>query len=240
MLNSMEHMKYLFAAILIGSSFLTSCKCSRSERPASEEAQVQKRSYYLGVSLAQSVDAAEGYDTDEVLQGFKDALEGKGNLPTKEELQAFYLQEQQRRYQKANVELVKNEAAAKAYLDEMTKKESLTVSGSGIFYKVVKPGQGNPMGASDKFVAKIKGTLPDGTVFEDSEKKPSTLSLMEVVPGLRATSGLLKEGAKLDIYLSPQQAFGIQGKGSVPAMSAVKFEIQVIQIIRQPQQKIRL
>ncbi|NUN06832.1 MAG: FKBP-type peptidyl-prolyl cis-trans isomerase [Bdellovibrio sp.] len=233
-------MKYLFAAILIGGSFLTSCTCSRSEKPVSEEALVQKRSYYLGVSLAQSVDPAEGYETDEVLQGFKDGLEGKSGIPSKEELQAFYLEEQQRRYQKSNLELIKKETAAKAYLDEMVKKESLMVSGSGIFFKVLKPGQGNSLGASDKFVAKIKGTLPDGTVFENSENNPSTLSLMNVVPGLRAISGLLKEGAKLDIYLSPQQAFGIQGKGPVPAMSAVKFEVQVMQIIRQPQQKIRL
>lgn len=240
MLNSMEHMKYLFLVTLIGSSLLTSCKCSRSEQPAIEEAELQKRSYYLGVSLAQSVDSAEGYDTDEVLRGFKDALEGKKSIPSKEELQAFYLQEQQRRYQKANVELIENEAAAKKYLEDMVKKESLLASGSGIFYKIVKPGQGHAVGASDKFVAKIKGLLPDGTIFEDSERKPSTLSLMDVVPGLRALSGLLKEGAKLDIYLSPQQAYGIQGKGPVPAMSAVKFEIQVIQIIRQPQPKIRL
>lgn len=232
-------MKYLLLGTFLGSLFLVSCTCARkgADPQAMDE---KKRSYYVGVGLAQSVEQGQGYDLDEVLQGFKDGLKGSADVPSKEELQKFFLEEQQRRYQKQNTELVKNEEIAKAYLTDMAKKESLQASGTGIYYKILQPGHGEPMRASDKAVAKIKGSLPDGTVFEDAQSKPKTFSLMEVVPGLRAIAGLYKEGAKIEVYLSPQQAYGIHASGIVPAMSAVKFEIEVTQIQRQQQKKLRL
>lgn len=194
----------------------------------------------MGVSLAQSVDPTQGYDMDEVLEGFKDGLEGARGIPTKEELQTFYLEEQQRRYQKQNVQLLKNEEAAKAYLLEVSTKENLMGTGSGVYYKILKPGQGDAIGASDKMVVKYKGLLPDGKVFEDKSKAPVTVSLMEVVPGWRALNSLFKSGTQMTVYLSPQQAYGVLGKDMVPPMSAVKFEIEIVNIIRQPQKKIRL
>ena len=231
-------MKYVLFITFFVNLFLVSCTCSRKNND-SVALDEKKRSYYVGVGLAQSVEQDQGYDMDEVLAGFKDALQG-GDVPSKEELQKFYLEEQQRRYQKQNVTLIKNEAAATAYLTDVAKKESLIVTGSGVYYKVLKTGDGNAMGASDRATIKLKGSLPDGTVFEDAQKNPKSVTLMEVVPGLRTISGLLKEGAQITVYLSPQQAYGPQGKGAVPAMSAVKFDIEVVQIQRQQQKKLRL
>lgn len=235
---SSRSMKYSFAIVCLLSSLSISCTCSRKEK--SNDVEAGKRSYYVGVSLAQSVDSSQGYDMDKVLEGFKDGLEGAEGIPSKEELQAFYLEEQQRRYQQQNVQLLKNEEAAKLYLQEVSAKENLVATGTGVFYKITKPGQGDPIGASDKMVVKYKGFLPDGKVFEDRSKTPVTASLMEVVPGWRVLGSLFKAGSQITIYLSPQQAYGIMGKDLVPPMSAVKFEVEVVNIIRQPQKKIRL
>jgi len=232
-------MTFKIILLCMMSLFFTSCKCTRNQT-ADQSEQDKKRSYYIGVSLARSVDLADGFDADEVLEGFKDGLQGSSDAPSPQEIQDFLVKEQQRRYQKRNAQFIENEKQARQYLEEIAKKENLENTGEGIYFKIIKPGSGQPMNASDKIMIKIKGQLPDGTVFEDKTNKAASMTLMEAVPGLRMLSSVYKKGSQLKIYLAPQQAYGLQGRSGVPPMSAVIFDLEVTDIERQNDQKIRM
>jgi len=232
-------MTFKIILLCMMSLFFTSCKCTRNQT-ADQSEQDKKRSYYIGVSLARSVDLADGFDADEVLEGFKDGLQGSSDAPSPQEIQDFLVKEQQRRYQKRNANFIENEKQARQYLEEIAKKENLENTGEGIYFKIIKPGSGQPMNASDKIMIKIKGQLPDGTVFEDKTNKATSMTLMEAVPGLRMLSSVYKKGSLLKIYLAPQQAYGLQGRSGVPPMSAVIFDLEIMDIERQNDQKIRM
>ena len=232
-------MTFKIILLCMMSLFFTSCKCTRNQT-ADQSEQDKKRSYYIGVSLARSVDLADGFDADEVLEGFKDGLQGSSDAPSPQEIQDFLVKEQQRRYQKRNANFIENEKQARQYLEEIAKKENLENTGEGIYFKIIKPGSGQPMNASDKIMIKIKGQLPDGTVFEDKTNKATSMTLMEAVPGLRMLSSVYKKGSQLKIYLAPQQAYGLQGRSGVPPMSAVIFDLEVTDIEHQNDQKIRM
>lgn len=226
--------------VFAASLFFVSCTCSRKSADKEAEEQIHKRSYYLGVGLGRSVDKSQDYDEDDVIRGFKDAINGAEGLPSTEELQKFFLAEQQRKFQKQNAEQFQKEQAASKFIEDAVKKEQLFIAREGVYYKELNPGSGTPPNASDKIIVKYKGFLPDGSIFEDQSKKAVTMKVLEAPIGWRASLDHFRKGSKLKLYLSPQNAFGMRGHGKVPPMSAVVYEVEVIDIVRSQEKKIRL
>lgn len=228
--------------VILGALFFVSCTCSQKVKEAkTEEEKQQQRSYLLGVGLGRSVDPHQGYDEDQILKGFKDGLLAKEGLPSTEELQKFFVEEQQRKFQAQNAEIYRREKESTQFLEEALTKERLTTVGTGVSLKMIKEGQGEPPKVSDDLVVKYKGILPDGKVFEEFSQKFKTIPLLETVPGWRVAINFLKKGAKIKLYLSPQNAYGLKGvDNKVPPMSAVIFDVEVLDINRKQVQKIRL
>ena len=76
---------------------------------------------------------------------------------------------------------------------------------SGLQYKVVRPGAGEPPKTTDEATVNYRGTLLDGTEFDSSYKRnqPATFTVNRVIKGWQEALLLMKPGAKVELYIPP-------------------------------------
>ena len=105
------------------------------------ETEMEKVSYSLGVSVANSVKAQglQSIDAKAVGKAFEDVFEGKELVISEEEANVI-LQEY---FQKlANKALEENQAAGKEFLIENAKRDGVVTTASGLQYEVLVQGSG--------------------------------------------------------------------------------------------------
>ena len=194
----------------------------------------QKAGYAIGTQIGTDFKSKDlDIDLDAFLRGFREAFLGKKSAMTEIEirqtLEAFgkHMQEAQ---QKKTAELSK---AGKAFLEENKKKKGVVVLPSGLQYKVIKEGTGATPKASDTVKTHYKGTLIDGTEFDSSYKrgKPVEFPVEGVIPGWTEALQLMKVGAKWELYIPSDIAYGPRGSRTIPPDSALIFEIELLDIM---------
>jgi FKBP-type peptidyl-prolyl cis-trans isomerase FklB len=100
-------------------------------------------------------------------------------------------------------------------------------------YKVIEAGDGATPTPKDKVIAHYKGTLLDGTVFDSSYDRgqPATFPVTGVIQGWQEALQLMKEGAKWELVIPAELAYGPRGAGQlIGPNETLKFEIELIAI----------
>ncbi|HWA26405.1 MAG TPA: FKBP-type peptidyl-prolyl cis-trans isomerase [Lacunisphaera sp.] len=104
---------------------------------------------------------------------------------------------------------------------------------SGLGVKIITPGTGVSPGFSDKVRVHYTGTLADGTVFDDTRAtgKPRVFPVSDVVRGLSEGLGLLRPGGRAIFYIPPVLGYGNMKAGSIPPLSGLTFDVEVLEVI---------
>ncbi|MBL4603961.1 MAG: FKBP-type peptidyl-prolyl cis-trans isomerase [Emcibacteraceae bacterium] len=104
-----------------------------------------------------------------------------------------------------------------SFLEENKNKEGITVTDSGLQYKVLLEGTGNSPKATDRVTVHYEGTLTDGTVFDSSYERgqPIDFGLNQVIRGWTEGVQLMKEGAKYKFFIPSELAYGSRGAGGL-------------------------
>ncbi len=106
----------------------------------------------------------------------------------------------------------------------------------GLYYEVLKEGQGAVPGAdTTKVKVHYVGTLLDGTEFDNSIKRgePAVFPLNGVIRGW--TEGLknMPVGSKWRLYLDSEWGYGERGAGAnIGPSSALIFEVELLDIVK--------
>ncbi len=119
------------------------------------------------------------------------------------------------------------------YLAENASKEGVTVTESGLQYKVLVSASEDAQSPSveDTVAVHYKGTLIDGTVFDSSlNRDPAVFPLKGVISGWTEALQLMKVGDIFELTLPYDLAYGSRGKGSIPAYAVLIFEVELISI----------
>jgi FKBP-type peptidyl-prolyl cis-trans isomerase FklB len=127
----------------------------------------------------------------------------------------------------------KNKADGEKFLAENAKKEGVKVLPSGLQYKEITPGTGKSPKTADTVTTHYKGTLIDGTEFDSSYKRgqPATFPVSGVIPGWTEALQLMKEGAKWQLFVPPDLAYGERGAGQVIGPNATLiFEVELLAV----------
>lgn len=93
---------------------------------------------------------------------------------------------------------------------------------SGAFYVVDVLGTGSHPNACSHVNVTYKGTLTNGTVFD---QRTTDFGLDGVIRGWTNTIPQLREGGKMHIYIPPTLGYGNQPNGTIPANSILIFEV---------------
>ena len=129
-------------------------------------------------------------------------------------------------------------AEGQAFLEKNAKAPGVTVTKSGLQYKVLKSG---PEGGvhpkrSDEVKVHYEGRLLNGEIFDSSYENGAPISfvLSQVVPGWTEGLQLMKPGDVWELYLPPELGYGEQGKGPIPPNSALIFKVELLDVFPHP------
>ena len=228
-------MKYLFITFL-SMVFLFSI-CSAAER-LELKSQKDKEGYSLGYQFGQSL-KSQGVDVnvDAYISGIRDFLDGKEPMMTQEEMRATVSELQKRLVADRQKELKEmaeqNLIQSKVFLEENKKKVGIKTLPSGLQYKILAEGSGKTPVATDTVMVHYKGLLINGTEFDSSYMRGQAASFQvnSVIPGWNEALQLMKEGAKWQLFIPPNLAYGERGGGTIiPPNSVLIFEVELISV----------
>jgi FKBP-type peptidyl-prolyl cis-trans isomerase FklB len=122
---------------------------------------------------------------------------------------------------------------SQAFLAENAKKEGVVTLPSGLQYKEVRAGEGKTPGLEDRITVNYRGTLVDASEFDSSYQRgePSKFEVKRVIKGWREALQLMKEGAKWELVLPPELAYGKSSPNKrIPPNSALIFEVELLSV----------
>ncbi len=127
--------------------------------------------------------------------------------------------------------------AGAAFLAENKKKEGVVTLPSGLQYKVLQAGTGKKPIIDDIAVCNYRGTLVDGTEFDNSYKRgqPTAFPLKQVIKGWTEALQLMPVGSKWQLFIPPELAYGQHGTGDTIGPNAtLVFEVELLSIREKP------
>ena len=121
------------------------------------------------------------------------------------------------------------------YLADNAKKDGVTVTPSGLQYRVIKQGAGASPKASDVVNVTYKGWLIDGTVFDQTQPgQQATFPAGALIPGWVEALQLMKEGDEWEITIPSELGYGASGAGGViPPNQTLVFDMALISVQKQ-------
>lgn len=207
------------------------------------DSETQKAAYALGASLGIYINNSLKeqdklgvvLDRIQIEAGFKDAFDSKSKLSDAEieqSLQAFEARIKKQATAKAAAEAKVNEDQGAKFRAKFAKESGVKKTDSGLMYKVDAAGTGNVPKDSDSIVVNYKGSLIDGTEFDNSYTRgqPATFRLDSVIPGW--TEGLkhVKKGGKIKLVIPAALAYGDNAVPGIPVGSTLVFDVEVLDI----------
>ncbi|MCP5108180.1 MAG: FKBP-type peptidyl-prolyl cis-trans isomerase [bacterium] len=204
------------------------------------DSEIAKSSYAIGFNMGQSMrNIKDKLDFAVVLQGLRDGFAGddKAQMPVadiRKTITAFQQKLRTEMNEKRKAQGAKNKGEGEAFIKENAKKEGVITTKSGLQYKIIKKGTGASPKAVDTVEVHYRGTLIDGTEFDSSYKRGTTIkfALNRVIPGWTEGVQLMKVGAKYKFFVPSNLAYGQRGAGQqIGPDAALIFDIELISII---------
>lgn len=194
----------------------------------------QKFSYALGTQIGGNV-AQQGIeiDADAFAAGIRDIL-------TQTELQLSEAQMQQaaERYQqdlenRRTTAGNENSRKGRSFRAENRKSGDVEELDNGIQYRVLSGGDGGQPSVDDTVVVHYRGTLVNGEQFDSSYDRgePAEFALNQVIQGWQEVLPLMQEGAKWQVVIPPELAYGERGAGAqIGPNETLIFDIELLEI----------
>ncbi len=231
-------MKLRFFSIAL--AVLPMCGALAEDKPATPANpafpdEKEKFSYALGMNYGIFFNRQDlEVDLDTLVKGMRDSVSSNKTLLTEEEMRQVLMEAQRKmaakREEKRKAQAEQNKTKAEAFLAENKAKPGVLTTASGLQYKVLTEGNGNPPGSNDTVTVQYKGSLLDGTEFDSSYKRgqPATFSVNGVISGWKEALHLMKPGAKWQLFIPPNLAYGEYGRPNIPPNSLLTFEVELL------------
>lgn len=230
----------MFRKIWIAFAILAfAAAASAQEQGAQPQAPVNadKLSYSIGFLYGSQLKGMDfQFDIDRVLTGLRDAVNGAGPAVPEEEMQAALQQMEEglRRKQMEQFREVarQNKEEGEQFLAENANKRGIEVMPSGLQYRVIEEGDGDRPTLEDTVVVHYRGSLPDGLEFDSSFARgtPATFQVKSVIKGWQEALTMMREGAKWQIFVPPELAYGESGKRPIGPNQTLVFDLQLVDI----------
>ncbi|MES9992473.1 MAG: FKBP-type peptidyl-prolyl cis-trans isomerase [Candidatus Thiodiazotropha sp.] len=200
--------------------------------------QNQRYSYATGIKIGQMLkgQVSGDLDIDAFSLAVGDVLRGNKPRLSNQEMQAAMTQHFKEQQAKRAELAQQNDKKGKAFLASNKLKEGITTLENGLQYRVIKAGSGNSPAAEQTVEVHYRGRLVDGTEFDSSYSrgKPTQFNLNRVVPGFKEALTRMKPGAKWEVFMPAELAYGKKGAGSsIGPNETLIFEIEYLRSIDQ-------
>jgi FKBP-type peptidyl-prolyl cis-trans isomerase FklB len=184
-------------------------------------------SYAIGMSVAKfySQQGIKNLNATIVAKAINDVFAKKTELLTEEQANLCVMHY-------LNPNLFKTIEAGEKFLAQNKTRAGVKTTASGLQYEVIKEGNGPKPKATDTVEVNYLGTLINGTEFDNSYKRGSSISfpLNGVIRGWTEALQLMPVGSKYKLYIPYQLAYGMNDSGPIPGGSVLIFEVELLGI----------
>lgn len=118
-----------------------------------------------------------------------------------------------------------------AYLEENKAKEGVQVTESGLQYKIIEEGEGEPPTADSFVEVHYAGRLVNGEEFDSSYKRgeAAVFPAGRLIKGWTEALLMMKPGSKYELVIPSNLAYGESGAGGViPPGATLIFDVELI------------
>ncbi len=206
-------------------------------------AEVDSASYLLGVNIGSIIknnnlaDDLKDLNMAEFKKGMQDFIKAEGDPYSPEFAEQFEIDPNTMSQvlnsfimKRINYKAAVNEAEGKAFLEKNAKREDVDTTASGLQYTIIAEGAGEKIAPNDTVWVNYKGTLIDGTVFDQNENTEFVAN--RVIRGWTEGLGLLGEGGKAVFYIPSDLAYGDRGNQAIQPNSVLVFDVEVLKVGR--------
>lgn len=196
-----------------------------------------KLSYAIGYEIGGDfVEKKLDVDVATVIKGLQDglakrapAVEAAAMKDALEKMSAKLKAEAIAKYESLAKE---NKAKSDKFMAENKVKKGIVTLPSGIQYRVIEDGTGKRPLKTSEVSVHYRGSLSSGLEFDSSFARgvPSTFKVDSVLAGWQEVLPLMKAGDRWQIFLPPDQAYGMRGQGPIGPNEALVFEIQLVDV----------
>ena len=229
-------MKYptIFAGLVCATLQLQS---AAAEEPKLDSA-AKGFSYSLGVQTGNNIrkqlpQALDDIDLEAMMLGIRDRLQGRDvrlDVPEMAFWSGKFLKMLEDRQQAQKGE---NLAIGKTFRDSYARQTGAQATNSGVLYKELQPGTGRQPGIGQSVSVHYQGKTIAGKLFGDSRSgqgEPQLLKVRELRSGLQEAITLMQVGAKWEVVIPPELAYGEQGVGVIGPNETLIYEIEVLEV----------
>jgi FKBP-type peptidyl-prolyl cis-trans isomerase FklB len=199
-------------------------------KPAATSAADPAVDYSMGLSVGEGMKKAGigSINVDSFGKGLQDGLGGKAMSQDDRDRINKYMTDLR------NAGTAHNKQAAKDFLAKNGKAQGVIETASGLQYKIVEAGDTSAASpsATDSVTVQYRGRLLDGTVFDSSYDRgqPATFPVNGVIKGWQEALQLMKPGAKWQLYVAPELAYGDNGQGKIQPGSLLIFDVELLSV----------
>jgi FKBP-type peptidyl-prolyl cis-trans isomerase FklB len=221
-----------FASFLIAVVLATSAD---AQDPSPLKTENDELNYALGARIGRDLRDRSVLEVkpELLLKGISDALSGGEMLMTDHEIYATINSYRQKLVLAEQQRAEENRRKEAEFLASNKKQEGVVTLKSGLQYKILKPGDGPKPRSGDMVVVHYRGTLLDGTEFDNSyaRRQPAIFPLKRVIKGWREALPLMTAGSKWRLFVPSRLAYGARGNGHTigPNVTLI-FEVELIDV----------
>jgi FKBP-type peptidyl-prolyl cis-trans isomerase FklB len=191
-------------------------------------------SYAIGFQVGHSL-KNDGMDVDPavVAAAIADVMAGAKPRVSSEDMQAAMDDLEKERTAALAKAAEDNKKKGAEYLAKHAKEKGVVTTKSGLEYKVVVAGKGKQPSPEDKVTVNYSGTLLSGEEFDSSYARgePATFPIHGVIKGWQEVLPMMKEGAKWEVAIPADLAYGDRGTGhGIGPGETLLFTIELIKV----------
>ncbi len=163
---------------------------------------------------------------DAMVRGIQEGLQGKQPSPAD--------QQQIQQYLRGITEAAgaRNKAAATEFLEHNAHQKGVVTTASGLQYRILSAAdrKSPPILPTDRVTVDYRGKLIDGTEFDSSYSRgvPATFPVNGVIKGWQEALVLMRPGAKWQLFIPPELAYGSAPRPKIPPNSLLIFDVSVL------------
>ena len=233
-----------FASAAIVAALAVSCKTQSDVQVEAElptAAETDTVSYLIGINFGSFL-KGNGFAEDlkelnmaEVKKGMEDFLKAEGSPYDADFAEQFKVNlDKMGDYlntfisKKQTYKAALNLAKGKAFLAKNALKENVDTTATGLQYTIVAEGAEYKVQPQDTVWVNYKGTLLDGTVFDENDSTEFVAN--RVIKGWTEGLGLLGEGGKATLYIPANLAYGSRGNARIEPNSTLIFDVEILKV----------
>ncbi|HRP73632.1 MAG TPA: FKBP-type peptidyl-prolyl cis-trans isomerase N-terminal domain-containing protein [Luteimonas sp.] len=199
--------------------------------------------FNTGVELAELTARGEAVDVNTVIKAIQDAYAKKQPAVPVDQLKTAVENMQQRQQAKMEAEFAQlasqNKTQSDSFLAQNRAKQGVqTLPGSTVQYRVLENGSGAKPTQASQVQLNYKGSLPDGQVFVDTAQAPEgqqpgpvTMQISQIpLVGLREALLQMPAGARWEVVLPGDKAYGTDMRAGRMANQAVVFDVKLVSV----------